>query len=149
MSAHNVHGHTLDAMPECLLEDVIDVGSITDRVDELREEREDATHDDDGNRNNVDWAEVAPEDAAELAALESLLEDLRGNGGDHQWEGDWYPQTLYRDDETFTDYIEELVTDCYSLNVPSFVEVDWKATADNCRVDYTETEIDGETYLYR
>lgn len=34
-------------------------------------------------------------------------------------------------------YAEELVTDCYGVgNLPSFVEVDWRATWDNLSYDY-------------
>lgn len=168
MDTCNILGHILADLPECLNEDVIQVESITDRVDELRSDTDDlrttlAEAKQADEEAGLDCFTPSPEHVAaaaaleewiptgfsELKALEALLDDLRGNGGDHQWEGDWYPATLYRDDETFTDHIEELTTDCYALNLPPFVEVDWKATADNCRVDYTEIEIDGVTYLYR
>lgn len=31
--------------------------------------------------------------------------------------------------------IIELIKDCYNLNLPDFVEVDWDATVENCKVD--------------
>ena len=33
--------------------------------------------------------------------------------------------------------------------IPSYIEIDWDATADNLKVDYSEIEIDGDTYFYR
>ena len=39
-------------------------------------------------------------------------------------------------DQLWTDSLIELIRDCYELdNIPSFVEIDWQATADNCKVD--------------
>lgn len=34
------------------------------------------------------------------------------------------------------DYVEDLVTDCYEMNTPDFVEIDWEATAENLESDY-------------
>lgn len=130
-------------------EDLIDVRDLMERVDELRSERED--FEGDGYlAGQPDWDTANPDDAEELAALEAILADLAGNGGDEQWEGDWYPVTLIRD-SYFTDYAQELVSDIGDLpaNVPSYIEIDWEATARNIRMDYTSTEIDGVTYWYR
>lgn len=131
------------------LENVIDTCDLMARVDELRDER--AAHEGDGYlEGQPDWETDYADDAEELAALESILADLAGNGGDEQWDGDWYPVTLIRD-SYFTDYAQELVSDIGDLpaNVPSYIEIDWEATARNIRVDYTSTEIDGVTYWYR
>lgn len=125
-------------------DDIIDVRNIIERVEELKGIIPETAHD------------VTPGDAVEaakaqeeLATLESILADLAGNGGDEQWRGDWYPVTLIRD-SYFTDYARELVEDCYSLDgIPSFVEVDWNATARNVQIDYTMTEIEGVDYWYR
>lgn len=119
-----------------LTADIIDVRDIIERFEELEDERENEALDAEGE--------------AEIVVLQALLDDLKGNGGDEQWRGDWYPVTLIRD-SYFTDYTEELVKDCYGMpaDLPSFIEIDWAATAENCKVDYTTTEIDGETYYYR
>jgi hypothetical protein len=133
----------------------IDLRDVTDRVEELRSEREDheATDDDaDGGQIVADkpWADVAPDDAEELTALESLLSELAGYGGDHQWEGTWYPAGLIHED-AFVDAMKELVEDIGDLpnDMPSYVVVDWDATAENLRVDYSSVEFDGATYWYR
>jgi len=79
-----------------------------------------------------------------------MLDDLKGNGGDEQWRGDWYPVTLIHDSH-FTDYAREMLEDCGDIprDIPHYIEIDWDATARNIRVDYTPTEIDGVTYWYR
>ena len=81
--------------------------------------------------------------------LAGLLDALRGNGGDEHWRGDWYPITLIREDY-FAEYARDLVDDCGELPaIPSYVVIDWEATADNLRVDYSEVDVDGIAYLYR
>ena len=36
------------------------------------------------------------------------------------------------------EFAEQLVTDCYCLDVPAFVSIDWEDTWENLRYDYTE-----------
>jgi hypothetical protein len=119
--------HDLD-----LSADIIDTRDLMARVEALETDPDDATDDD------------------ELSTLLAILNDLQGNGGDEQWRGHWYPVTLVRDDY-FTDYAREMVeeSEMVSADLPSWVEVDWDATARNVRMDYTATEIDGVTYWYR
>lgn len=39
-------------------------------------------------------------------------------------------------DEVWTESLIEMIKDCYYLSdVPSFVEIDWEQTAENCKVD--------------
>lgn len=61
-----------------------------------------------------------------------------------------YGVTLIPEDD-FTDYVKDLLEDCGYIpkDFPSWIEVDWEATADNVRQDYTETEYNGITYLFR
>ena len=125
----------------CNTDDVIDVRDIIARVEELREAIEAYAEKMDDWQENTDNAE-------ELATLESLLSELCGNGGDEQWEGDWYPITLIRD-SYFEDYTDEMLEDCDYLpkDLPSYltITVDYRAL----QMDYSSVEIDGTTYLYR
>jgi len=85
------------------------------------------------------------EDREELKILESLAEDAEG------YAPDWiYGATLIRE-SYFEDYCQELVSDIGDLpkNIPSYIAIDWAKTADNLRVDYTEVDYDGVTYLIR
>lgn len=127
--------------------DTLSLSDITDRVEELRDDR-DSYNDDDDDGNA--WAGENPEDADELETLEGLLSELRGEGGNHKWEGDWYPDVLIRD-SAFTEYAQGLVEDIGDLprNLPSYIEIDWEATARNLQADYSTVEYDGVTYWYR
>lgn len=153
-------------------EDIIDVSAITDRVDELRsdlrldeikstqEEINDLDPNDAENADTLDTlnAEIAEivaeqdeDDKAELALLESLLDDLKGYGGDHQWEGDWYPQTLIRRSH-FRAYAEELANDIGAVNSEAGWPancIDWDKAAQQLEIDYSEVDYDGVEYLYR
>jgi hypothetical protein len=90
------------------------------------------------------------EDNEELKELAIILDELKGSGGDEQWRGDWYPITLIAD-SYFVDYCQELVSDIGDMprEIPSYIEIDWEATANNIKVDYSEIEIDGDTYYFR
>ncbi len=98
----------------------------------------------------ADLAEWDDENGEEFKTLAALLEDLKGNGGDEQWRGDWYPITMVRD-SYWTDYVRELLDDIGEIpkDFPNYIKIDWEATARNIRMDYTSTEFDGVTYWYR
>ena len=145
--------------------DIIDVRDIIARVEELRGERDDhqasiaeADAALDGSLENADAKQKAIEAdaewsnvyAEELETLESFLDGIKGYGGDEQWEGDWYPVTLIAR-SYFVDYCEELVKDIGDLprEMPSYLAIDWQATADNLEVDYSTVYFDGDEYLYR
>lgn len=115
-------------------DDTIDVRDVIARVEELRETK--AEHDAD--------------EAKELTTLEKLLSELAGYGGDEQWEGDWYPITLIRD-SYFTEAVQQLCEDTGDLpnGIPGYFVIDWEATANNLRVDYSSVDFDGTAYWYR
>ena len=84
---------------------------------------------------------------AELHDLRMLLDDLKGNGGDEQWRGDWYPLSLISD-YYFEDYARELADDIGAVDANaswpnSFI--DWERAAAALQMDYTaiEIEVDG------
>lgn len=85
-----------------------------------------------------DWlAEI--DEASEIERLQDLI------GSEFE-----YGVTLIHDDD-FEDYARDLVEDCgyISRDLPSWIEIDWEATADNIKVDYSSIELKGDTYLYR
>lgn len=85
------------------------------------------------------------EEAEELAALLALQEEAEGYAPD--WK---YGCTLVRD-SYFTDYCEELVKDIGDLpkDIPGYLVIDWEATAENLKADYTSVEFDGVEYWVR
>ena len=72
-------------MENCITADkVIDLRDVTDRVEHLEPLRQpgpvDLGPDNEANQDDL---------FAELEALENLLSETRGYGGDHEWRGDW------------------------------------------------------------
>ena len=115
--------------------DILDVRDIIERTEELENML--------GNEEGTDaeWGE--------LAALQVVLSELKGNGGDEHWRGDWYPVMLIRG-SYFGDYAQELAADCgdYPKRWP-YTCIDWVQAARELQMDYTSTEIDGVTFWYR
>lgn len=86
----------------------------------------------------------------ELKMFNELLEDIKGNGGDEKWRGDWYPMALIRESH-FKDYAEELAYDCGMLDKSNWPYncIDWAMAARELRMDYSSVEFDGSTFFYR
>ena len=114
-------------------QDVIDSRDIIDRIEEL-EGIEDQSN----------------EEAQELAILLKVQEQADGYS---DWE---YGETLIRE-SYFTDYIKELIDDCYELpkefNSSEWpwrhMTIDYQAAADEAEYDYTRIDFDGVDYLIR
>ena len=135
-------------------QDVLDSRDVIERVEELRAEWTEATGDDstDYQLSEDDWSLGLGEDgAAEMTTLLELLDQIRGNGGDHQWEGAWYPVTLVRD-SYFVDYARELAEDIGAVpsdaSWPAYC-IDWDRAARDLQVDYSAVDFDGVTYWVR
>ena len=69
--------------------------------------------------------------------------------------GEYFPdfgfgETLIHE-SYFEEYCEDLVKDCGYIHrdLPNWIVINWKETADNIKVDYTEFEFEGETYYAR
>ena len=123
------------------LDDVIDSRDIIERISELHAERDDH----DGSSSVTPWHEEFPEDATELSALEALAEEAE------QYAADWsYGEMLVRD-SYFVEYTQQMLEDCGDIpeNLPSYLVIDWDATARNVRTDYTAVDFGGVTYWIR
>ena len=150
-------------MNEIINNDVWDMRDLIGRFEEIEAdlltafneqqeiEGDDTATDDAEDSAFLEWAaQTTHDDAEEYLQIKAVLAELCGNGGDEQWRGDWYPLIFIRENY-FVDYCRELVSDIGDMprEIPSYIEIDWDATADNLKVDYSEVEIDGDTYFYR
>ena len=133
-----------------LTADTIDVRDIIARVEELEIESVAHSNDDDDDARTAAWAAANPDDAAELAALRAILDQLKGYGGDEEWRGDWYPVTLIAD-FAFEDHARELLEDCGTIpkDLPWYVAIDWETTAQHIQGDYTSVDVGSTVYWYR
>lgn len=95
-----------------------------------------------------DWAES--DDAYELKALLALADEADCSPG-------WLcGETLIHEDY-LTDYIDELINDCYELPKEfnsggwpwRHMTLDYEAAADEAKQDYMEVNFDGATYYIR
>lgn len=113
-------------------DDTIDVQDILDRFDALTAQ--------DGD----DAQPLDADDAAELAAITSLMEEMAGYGGMVKHHGIWYPDTLISDD-SFAAYAREQAEEMYSDTLPGSVWpfncIDWEMAARDLRMDYTPSEL--------
>lgn len=124
-------------------DDVINLADVTERVEELIEDLK-------GEDPVIKSAN--PTDAHDLVTeynlLIKILDQLSGYGGDHKYNGDYYPGHLISD-YYFVEYVRELIEDCYHLKTPDFLVIDWEETAENLKADYSTIEIQGNTFYYR
>lgn len=88
------------------------------------------------------WKEDWLDEITDICAIEDL-EDEVGS----EWR---YGVTLIPEDD-FEDYCEELCEDVgyISKDFPSWIEIDWEATSNNVKQDYSEVNFRGVTYLFR
>lgn len=136
-------------------EDLLDVRDIIARVEELRATWEETTGDSfDDYTLSTDDLQVGgldEDEAEELEKLTELLEELKGQGGDHEWRGDWYPVTLIRD-TYFVTYAQDLAEDIGAIDADATWPndyIDWVRAARALQIDYTSVEFDGITYWTR
>jgi predicted DNA-binding protein len=129
--------------------DILDVRDIIERFEELEEHRI-ATKAVERYWDGYKWT-GSTEEYNEYIKLEKLLDELKGNGGDEQWKGDWYPITLIHRDY-FEDYARELAEDIGAIDPNAgwpLQHIDWEAAANELEQDYSNVYFDGEEYLYR
>lgn len=128
---------TSETQPIDTSNDLIDSRDIIARIAELSDQRDDWTG------SQADW--LATDEGHELEALETLAGEAEG------YADDWHHGVTLIRDTYFVEYVQDLLVDCGTIpsNLPSWVELDWEATAKNVQVDYTAVELDGITYWVR
>jgi hypothetical protein len=89
------------------------------------------------------WKEEWEDELKQIEQINQLENDVCNGEFD-------YETTLIEEDD-FEDFVKQDLEDCgyISKDFPVWIEVDWEATADNVRQDYSEVEFRGITYLYR
>lgn len=109
-------------------ENILDSRAIIQRIEELEEIEHPST-----------------EEAEELATLSRLASEGQ------KYADDWMYGVVLIHSDYFTAYCRELVQDIGDVpaDLPSYLEIDWDATADNLKVDYTEIDFGGEVYFIR
>jgi hypothetical protein len=133
----------------------LDTRDLKERQEELQiladavQEAEDALEEcqDDEEREELQkalddaMADFGDDEKEELEELDNLESEIP------EWSDG---NTLIPEDE-FTDYVQEMISDIGDLprNIPWYIVIDWEATAENIKADYSTVEYQGETYLFR
>lgn len=112
---------------------------IEDRIEQLMETLADTKEE---SEEEHCQSEVLEELKKELSLLTTFRDDVNSA----EWK---YGLTLINENY-FQKYTEEMVEELYGKDaVPNFLVIDWEATVDNVKIDYSCVEFDGETFYYR
>jgi len=130
-------------------QEIIDSRDVIARIEELQADRDNCVSGAPDGTETPDpegWAENFPDEAAELAALESLAEEASGYAADWQ-----HGEALIRD-SYFKEYAEQLAEDCGMIQAGATWPnncIDWDEAARQLQQDYTEVDFDGVAYWIR
>lgn len=96
-----------------------------------------------------DWADAHEDEADELDAICTLLNDLLGKGDAVEWEDDWYPALLVSD-EHFDAYVrvEAEAAGLVPMTWPG-CHVDWDEATEARRDAYQSVDFYGVRWWYR
>lgn len=91
------------------------------------------------------WKADWQEELEEIAEIDRVEDEVCNGEFD-------FGTTLIKEYD-FEEYCEDFVKDCgyLSKDTPALIEnnIDWSGIADDMRIDYSEVEYQGTTYLYR
>ena len=128
------------------------IDNLESEIEDLNEELEDLDKDlascnyEHELRTTQDEIEKGKEQLQDLRDELQPLLDLKAED-----IPEWDDGATLISESGWVEYVEDLVRDCgyISKDLPSWIEIDWKATADNVAEDYAIVEYDGDTYYYR
>ena len=92
------------------------------------------------------WKEEWLSELEEIEAINELENEVNAYAGDNFEDGVYL---IVEDD--FEDFLKQDLEDCGYIpkDFPTWIEIDWKATANNVKQDYLEVEFRGTNYLFR
>lgn len=127
-------------------DDIIDSRDVIARIEELQADRDGfVIGAPDGTETAApdQWAEEYPDDAAELEALEALASEAE------DYAPDWTCGACLIRESYFEEYMDDMLEDIGELpkNLPPYLTI--TVDYDALRMDYTEVDFDGVTYLVR
>jgi len=144
--------------------DARDLGELLDEMESDRQAYEDEVDEKQDELDNLDedaTDEERTEAEDELALARKELQTWDGAYADDlkalQELRDEIGEDALRHGETMVldtywpDYVQQLCEDIGDIprDLPSYIVIDWDATGENIKADYSEIEIDGHTYYYR
>lgn len=136
------------------MKDVIDTRDLQDRLTELEDIKELIEQ----VQNEIDAQPV--ENADRIEELKIKLEDLQSDFDQVEFDEltemsneipEWKDGNTLIKEDYFEQYCQELCEDIGDIpkNIPTYIVIDWAATANNIKYDYSECSYKNEIYLYR
>lgn len=118
-------------------DNILDTRDIQSRIEYLEEMKASEGDVPEGNALDEDEEE-------ELRILLELREEVNGIA-------DWYGGEALINESYWEDYCQELVSDIGDLlkNLPSYLVIDWEATANNLAQDYSTVDFNGTSFYVR
>lgn len=99
-----------------------------------------------------------PHSAEIMALFEGVSQDeyryaayvayIMENGWDSYLDSSRMDDIFQGEYESSADYAREFVTDCYDLQTPDFISIDWEETADNMGQDSSYVRHNGSTFVF-
>ena len=92
------------------------------------------------------WKQDFEDELKEIEEINDLEDEINSYAGDNFDDG-----VFLIDADDFEDFVEQDLEDLGYIpkDFPTWIEIDWKATANNVQQDYSEVTFRGTTYLYR
>ena len=120
-----------EAIYESFIEEFPHYEDMTESYEDIRFEEEEL----------VSWLEYWQQDKEHIEEIDELETDIEDFGSG----------VTMIDEDDFEDFIQEDLESIgiMSKNLPSFIVIDWDATADNLKDGYQEVYYQGNTYLVR
>ncbi len=143
--SRDIHKEAEDLREE--KQDLLD--KLAEAKDAIEDEAEDCgEQEQEAHKEELKQAEEALKEFDEDSDTKALLEfDEDGANNCVDWR---HGETVIRE-SYFEDYCRGMLADVGDLpkDLPHYIVIDWAATADNLKADYSSIEFDGETYLVR
>lgn len=123
-------------------QEVFDSRDVIERIEELEAMEEVFLDPESSEEDKAEWDR----------GLDSELSQLR-EFADSVGSSEWSHGMTFIAEGYFEDYVQEYCTDLGYIpdNLPGFLasNINWAGVAEDLRVDYTEYELDGNTYYTR
>lgn len=145
-----IEGYKVDEIEEAEFNnnsDIIDSRDIIARIEYLNEALADLP--DDVSEENYDPDEDANGNRNDAIRERQMLRDLESQAADYA--PDWQYGATLINESYFVEAMEEQTKEIGDLpkDMPSYLVINWEATAENLKVDYTEVTFDGTTFFVR
>lgn len=139
--------------------DILDTRNLNKRMEELQdlqnfleeieEEWQTAINEDENeeiideikNRLGNARDDFSENEAKELAELEEISQEI----------DEWSNGVTLINEDYWIEYVQEMLADCGDIprDLPRYIVIDWKSTAENIQYDYSCVEYQGERYYWR